>query len=101
MSRWASGDAITIAEDLAEVAYQYYVFDDKGEAFEYYNAIACGTHEDSTGCIYNNVLFEFDYITDFAEDHQLKLDDESMRLLYEALDLASAYDGPVARGLEA
>jgi hypothetical protein len=101
MSKWANNDAIVIAENLAKVAYQYYVFDDEDEAFDYYDFIACGTHPESTGCIYNDVLFEFDCITDFAEDHQLKLDDESKRLLYEALDLASAYDGPIARGLEA
>lgn len=101
MSKWANNDAIVIAEDLANVAYQYYVFDDKSEAFEYYDLIACGTHPESTGCIYNDVKYEYDYITDFAEEHQLKLDEKSMRLLYEALDLASAYDGPVARGLEA
>lgn len=100
MSKW-SNYAIAIAENLAEVAYQYHVFDDRFEAIDHYDAIACGTSTESTGCIYNDVLAEYDHITDFAEEHQLKLDDKSRRLLYEALDIASACDGPIARGLEA
>lgn len=101
MSKWSNNYAIVIAENLAKVAYQYYVFDDKFEAIDHYDAIACGSSTESTGCIYNDVLAECDYITDSAEAHLLKLDDKSRRLLYEALDLASAYDGPIARGLEA
>ncbi len=99
MSKWAMNDAIVIAENLAEVAYQYYVFDDKGEAIEYYDAIACGTSIESTGCIYRDVLFEINNICDFAKS-RVKVDAISpkhVKLLIEALNLASAYDGPIAR----
>ena len=99
MSKWANNDAIVIAENLAKVAYQYYVFDDESEAFEYYDAIACGTSIESTGCIYRDVLFEINNICYFAKS-RVKVDgigSKHVRLLVEALNLASAYDGPLAR----
>lgn len=99
MSKWGNNDAIVIAENLAKVAYKYYVFDDESEAFEYYDAIACGTSIESTGCIYRDVLFEINNICEFAKS-RTKVDGikpEHVRLLVEALNLASAYDGPLAR----
>ncbi len=99
MSKWSNNYAIVIAENLAKVAYQYYVFDDKFEAIDYYDAIACGTSTESTGCIYRDVLFEINNICDFAKS-RTKVDRislEHVRLLVEALNLASAYDGPIAR----
>ena len=99
MSKWANNDAIVIAENLAKVAYQYYVFDDEDEAFEYYNSIACGTHAESTGCIYRDVLYEIGEIEYFAKEH-VKIDQlrpEDTHLLVEALNIASAYDGPLAQ----
>lgn len=99
MSKWANNDAIVIAENLAKVAYQYYVFDDENEAFDFYDRIACGTSIESTGCIYRDVLFEINSICEFAKS-RVKADGikpEYVRLLVEALNLASAYDGPLAR----
>lgn len=99
MSKWAMNDAIVIAENLAKVAYQYYVFDDENEAFDFYDCIACGTSIESTGCIYRDVLFEINNICEFAKS-RVKVDGikpEHVRLLVEALNLASAYDGPLAR----
>lgn len=99
MSKWANNDAIVIAENLAKVAYQYCVFDDENEAFDFYDRIACGTSIESTGCIYRDVLFEINNICEFAKS-RTKVDGikpEHVRLLVEALNLASAYDGPLAR----
>lgn len=99
MSKWANNDAIVIAENLAKVAYQYYVFDDENEAFDFYNGIACGTSIESTGCIYRDVLFEINNICDFAKS-RVKVDairPKHVKLLIEALNLACAYDGPIAR----
>lgn len=99
MSRWAQNDAITIAENLAKVAYQYYLFDDEDEAFDFYDCIACGTSTESTGCIYRDVLIEINNICEFAKS-RTKVDEispEHVRLLVEASVLASAYDGPLAR----
>lgn len=99
MSKWANNDAIVIAENLAKVAYQYYVFDDKFEAIDYYDAIACGSSTESTGCIYRDVLFEINNICDFAKSRAKvdRISPEDVRLLVEALNLASTYDGPIAQ----
>lgn len=99
MGKWGNNDAIVIAENLAKVAYQYCVFDDENEAFDFYDRIACGTSIESTGCIYRDVLFEINNICDFAKS-RTKVDGirpEHVRLLVEALNLASAHDGPIAR----
>ena len=99
MSKWAMNDAVVIAENLAKVAYQYYIFDDEDEALDFYDSIACGTSAESTGCIYRDVLFEITNICDFAKSHTKadRIRPEHVKLLIEALDLASAYDGPLAR----
>lgn len=99
MSKWANNDAIVIAENLAKVAYQYYLFDDEAEVFDYYNSIACGTNENSTGCIYRDVLAEVAEIHYFMRDRvkMTEFKPEHERLLIEALELASAYDGPLAK----
>lgn len=99
MSKWANNDAIAIAENLAKVAYRYYVFDEESEALEYYDAIACGTSAESTGCIYRDVLYEIGEIEYFAKEY-VKIDQlrpEDTHLLVEALNIASAYDGPLAQ----
>lgn len=100
MSKWAGRDAIAIAENLAEVAYQYWLYDEKDEAFENYNLIACGNHPESTERIYDDVLSACDDITGWIDDHGLSLSDKDRAMLCEALDLASAYDGPKARKME-
>lgn len=99
MSKWANNDAIVIAENLAKAAYQYYLFDDEAEAFDYYNSIACGMNEISTGCIYRDVVAEVLEIRRFARERVKipTLKPEYERLLLEALNLASAYDGPLAQ----
>lgn len=99
MSKWAMNDAVVIAENLANVAYQYYLFDDEDEALEYYDSIACGTNEISTGHIYRDVVAEVLEIRHFARERVKipKLKPEHECLLIEALNIASAYDGPLAR----
>lgn len=98
MSKWANNDAIVVAENLAKVAYQYYVYDDENEAFEFYKSIACGINEDSTGYIYLDVLYEIAEIEYFAKEYaKTEIKPEHEHLLIEALNLASAYDGPLAQ----